>query len=103
MSWNDVKSNSVHCRQFIQWTSAKFRSPPAFPCAPLPLTCSLGQDHSSFSPEYCQQQHTKMCDGDIIALVCDNNSGMCKAGFVGDDAPGTSSPISSAIPATRES
>ena len=28
-----------------------------------------------------------MCDGDIIALVCDNNSGICKAGFVGDDAP----------------
>jgi actin beta/gamma 1 len=28
-----------------------------------------------------------MCDGDIQALVIDNGSGMCKAGFAGDDAP----------------
>merc|ERR1711971_1453875 len=30
---------------------------------------------------------TKMCDEDVAALVCDNGSGMCKAGFAGDDAP----------------
>ena len=28
-----------------------------------------------------------MCDEEIAALVCDNGSGMCKAGFAGDDAP----------------
>ncbi|KAG4067078.1 hypothetical protein HA402_000069 [Bradysia odoriphaga] len=28
-----------------------------------------------------------MCDDDVPALVCDNGSGMCKAGFSGDDAP----------------
>merc|ERR1712203_692651 len=29
----------------------------------------------------------KMCDDEVAALVCDNGSGMCKAGFAGDDAP----------------
>lgn len=29
----------------------------------------------------------KMCDDDVSALVIDNGSGMCKAGFAGDDAP----------------
>merc|ERR1712226_496133 len=29
----------------------------------------------------------KMCDEDVAALVVDNGSGMCKAGFAGDDAP----------------
>ena len=28
-----------------------------------------------------------MCDDDATALVIDNGSGMCKAGFAGDDAP----------------
>jgi len=28
-----------------------------------------------------------MCDDDTYALVVDNGSGMCKAGFAGDDAP----------------
>ncbi|KAF7285219.1 actin, cytoplasmic [Rhynchophorus ferrugineus] len=28
-----------------------------------------------------------MCDEDVPALVVDNGSGMCKAGFAGDDAP----------------
>merc|ERR1712088_643471 len=35
----------------------------------------------------CQQTETKMCDEDVAALVVDNGSGMCKAGFAGDDAP----------------
>merc|ERR1711971_1153487 len=30
---------------------------------------------------------SKMCDEDVAALVVDNGSGMCKAGFAGDDAP----------------
>jgi hypothetical protein len=29
----------------------------------------------------------KMADEDVQALVVDNGSGMCKAGFAGDDAP----------------
>ena len=29
----------------------------------------------------------EMADDDIAALVVDNGSGMCKAGFAGDDAP----------------
>ncbi len=30
-----------------------------------------------------------MCDEEeeAVALVCDNGTGMCKAGFAGDDAP----------------
>ena len=28
-----------------------------------------------------------MCEDDVAALVVDNGSGMCKAGFAGDDAP----------------
>ena len=28
-----------------------------------------------------------MADEDLAALVIDNGSGMCKAGFAGDDAP----------------
>ena len=28
-----------------------------------------------------------MCDDDVAALVVDNGSCMCKAGFAGDDAP----------------
>merc|ERR1711875_51041 len=30
---------------------------------------------------------SRMCDEDAAALVVDNGSGMCKAGFAGDDAP----------------
>jgi hypothetical protein len=29
----------------------------------------------------------QMADDDVQALVVDNGSGMCKAGFAGDDAP----------------
>ena len=28
-----------------------------------------------------------MCDDDVVALVVDNGSTMCKAGFAGDDVP----------------
>merc|ERR1712026_297802 len=41
-----------------------------------------------FSQESPQEEHSiKMCDEDVAALVVDNGSGMCKAGFAGDDAP----------------
>lgn len=29
----------------------------------------------------------EMCEEEVAALVIDNGSGMCKAGFAGDDAP----------------
>merc|ERR1712212_652237 len=35
---------------------------------------------------YQKLQQSKMCDEDVAALVVDNGSGMCKAGFAGDDA-----------------
>ena len=35
----------------------------------------------------CYSLKTNMCDEDTAALVVDNGSGMCKAGFAGDDAP----------------
>ena len=35
-------------------------------------------------PSKMQQQQG---DDDVAALVVDNGSGMCKAGFAGDDAP----------------
>ena len=34
-----------------------------------------------------EKKQIKMCDDEIAALVVDNGSGMCKAGFAGDDAP----------------
>ena len=34
-----------------------------------------------------QNNCIKMCDDEVAALVVDNGSGMCKAGFAGDDAP----------------
>merc|ERR1712112_147500 len=39
------------------------------------------------SPYTNTKKSIKMCDEDVAALVCDNGSGMCKAGFAGDDAP----------------
>merc|ERR1712180_3909 len=41
--------------------------------------------HSPVNPQTVPL--TKMCDEDVAALVVDNGSGMCKAGFAGDDAP----------------
>jgi actin-related protein len=38
-----------------------------------------------FHPQAVQE--VKMSDEDVQALVVDNGSGMCKAGFAGDDAP----------------
>ncbi|KAG7156722.1 Actin-3-like 5 [Homarus americanus] len=34
-----------------------------------------------------KEDTNKMCDDDTTPLVVDNGSGMCKAGFAGDDAP----------------
>ncbi|VDM36422.1 unnamed protein product [Toxocara canis] len=34
-----------------------------------------------------QRLKANMCDEEVAALVVDNGSGMCKAGFAGDDAP----------------
>ncbi|CAH3037107.1 unnamed protein product [Porites lobata] len=38
-------------------------------------------------PNLAQNFQFKMADEDVAALVIDNGSGMCKAGFAGDDAP----------------
>merc|ERR1711991_1229209 len=34
-----------------------------------------------------KKEKERMCDDEIAALVVDNGSGMCKAGFAGDDGP----------------
>ena len=39
-----------------------------------------------------------MSDGDIPAVVIDNGSGTCKAGFAGDDAPRAVFPAMVGIP-----
>ena len=36
---------------------------------------------------FCKSKNITMADEDVAALVIDNGSGMCKAGFAGDDAP----------------
>jgi len=41
-----------------------------------------------------------MAEDEVAALVVDNGSGMCKAGFAGDDAPRAASPRSSAARAS---
>ncbi|GFT48617.1 actin, clone 403 [Nephila pilipes] len=38
-------------------------------------------------PDIRSRSSATMCDDDVAALVVDNGSGMCKAGFAGDDAP----------------
>jgi len=38
-----------------------------------------------------------MADDEVAALVCDNGSGMVKAGFAGDDAPRAVFPSSAAL------
>merc|ERR1712018_480034 len=47
---------------------------------------SKGQSKHSH-PAQATPRRLTMCDDDIQALVVDNGSGMCKAGFAGDDAP----------------
>lgn len=43
---------------------------------------------SLFPAGPCVAAPAKMCEEeDSTALVCDNGSGLCKAGFAGDDAP----------------
>ena len=59
-------------RQVIQYSD---------PSPQLIVTVSLTQNSSS------NPNTAKMCDEDAAALVVDNGSGMCKAGFAGDDAP----------------
>lgn len=36
---------------------------------------------------FCLFPHSSAMEDEIAALVVDNGSGMCKAGFAGDDAP----------------
>jgi Actin len=52
------------------------------PSATSPAFQSLYLDCRFFS-----KTSATMADEDVQALVLDNGSGMCKAGFAGDDAP----------------
>ncbi|WP_432214576.1 hypothetical protein, partial [Salmonella enterica] len=47
------------------------------------------REHSFFAAPSLpvHTRHQFAMDDDIAALVVDNGSGMCKAGFAGDDAP----------------
>merc|ERR1711970_615030 len=49
----------------------------------------LGHSRTNSKKNALQQQSNcnNMCDEDAAALVVDNGSGICKAGFAGDDAP----------------
>merc|ERR1712083_194897 len=47
----------------------------------------MGQSTWEDSCSLASSSKTNMCDEDTAALVVDNGSGMCKAGFAGDDAP----------------
>merc|ERR1712223_1474474 len=47
----------------------------------------MGSPLNLCSPRVRYHESATMCDDDIQALVVDNGSGMCKAGFAGDDAP----------------
>merc|ERR1711963_435662 len=47
----------------------------------------MGELVSLSTRKVSHQDKNKMCDEDVAALVVDNGSGMCKAGFAGDDAP----------------
>ncbi|XP_037802964.1 LOW QUALITY PROTEIN: uncharacterized protein LOC119597462 [Penaeus monodon] len=53
-------------------------------CLPV-VDTTLTEDKGKLPPLYTQISN--MCDEDECALVCDNGSGMVKAGFAGDDAP----------------
>ncbi|KAI0239836.1 Actin-5C [Lamellibrachia satsuma] len=59
------------------------------PALTTPPNCHSAGHLQATSSIICQlpANQTKMCDEDIAALVIDNGSGMCKAGFAGDDAP----------------
>merc|ERR1711953_1494430 len=54
----------------------------------------MGTDHPGLWTQHITTTTTNnnnnnfiMCDDDVAALVVDNGSGMCKAGFADDDAP----------------
>jgi hypothetical protein len=55
-----------------------------YPQLPTPLSSTLSPIKSSPNP--LTPNSSKMSD-EVAALVVDNGSGMCKAGFAGDDAP----------------
>ncbi|CAB4058398.1 Actin-3, muscle-specific,POTE ankyrin domain family member J,Actin-42A,Actin-93,Actin, cytoskeletal 1,Putative actin-5,Actin-2,Actin, muscle-type A1,Actin-79,Actin, alpha cardiac,Actin-related protein 1,Actin-7,Putative actin-26,Actin-71,Actin-10,Actin, larval muscle-type,Actin-66,Actin, cytoplasmic,Actin-1,Actin-related protein T1,Actin [Mesostigma viride],Actin, cytoplasmic type 8,Actin-like protein 9,Actin, indirect flight muscle,Actin,Actin-42,Actin-2, muscle-specific,Actin-related protein T3,Actin-46 len=45
------------------------------------------QEYDESGPGIVHRKRIIMCDDEVAALVVDNGSGMCKAGFAGDDAP----------------
>lgn len=74
-----------------KWVGKALAASPALPAIAFPSRLPprdgaqrvSGDAHVSFSALLPQPA----MDDDIAALVVDNGSGMCKAGFAGDDAP----------------
>ncbi len=66
----------------------------ARPCQPCPLTKVIKTTNLQRT-----MREGEEAGGEVQALVVDNGSGMCKAGFAGDDAPRAVFP---SIVATRE-
>merc|ERR1711976_442545 len=52
-----------------------------------PAQATVSTRQTTFSLSQANPQNTSTMDEDVAALVIDNGSGMCKAGFSGDDAP----------------
>lgn len=66
-SWPNMVNGSLYIRRPILWKAISIRLRPQWP--------QLGNTSD------------EMADDEVQALVVDNGSGMCKAGFAGDDAP----------------
>nr|CAG4636131.1 EOG090X0515 [Eubosmina coregoni]SVE69766.1 EOG090X0515 [Eubosmina coregoni] len=78
--------------EFIQrtynWTNIANRTELVYDNVHQQPPLTTGQLLRNFSVNaHPQTQSINMCDDDVAALVVDNGSGMCKAGFAGDDAP----------------
>ena len=73
----DREAGNAQCR------SAQFRSFRVNQKVPPPPPLPPALPHSPAQ----KRSRKKMADDDVQALVVDNGSGMCKAGFAGDDAP----------------
>eukprot|EP00966_Prymnesium_polylepis_P292230 6748584-Prymnesium_polylepis.1 len=84
--------STLHCASLLPRRCAAPRSLDLTRCASLlPRRCAAPRSlrsRRSVRPQLLTQPTThKMSDEEVAALVVDNGSGMCKAGFAGDDAP----------------
>ena len=78
-------------RRREKWKKRGNRLLHSYHCSLDSLTFSSGLRHPYIEPFFSSlssnNNQIKMCDHDVAAVVIDNGSGMCKAGFAGDDAP----------------